>query len=565
MSVRSIRTPHKEQERPEDLLFRQIRGLKQLSASYRDAIYGPAHFDDIEDFYNLAMTQGKVPSFRPQVQVPHLQLMGVTEASDLADANPRIYIVGKDGKRQREREAALQSQWRACFVNNQLMLAAIWSFLNGNGYVQLGLDRFARRGKGQVWARTRNPREVFEDPAASCEDDRFFLILEDRLYPEQLEEAFPQTAKGVSAPPPSGIADIPQSTMSLTLPQTSPMSIPGGSPGETIGPSDGRLTSNSLFIFDPTVIDEVHKANGANAAKEIEKLIPNRFTLKYPNGRLIVSGGGRTFFDGDNPYPRRSIPLVRVLGMPALNSIYAPAPMKYTASLQGLAERMLSQTFENAVRLNNGVWFIPDNCGITAEDFGGIPGEVRVYNSQGNAPKMETVKPFPPHMVQYPQLLLQLQEKLQGFSQSRQGNPGAGNVGAELFDAAVQQSQSMTRMRGKLMAESVQRIADQFFYLMAAYYKDDHFPDFSEGFKMAKWPAIGPNGLDDFELHVDEASLMPISQMAMQKLVPILKKEGMMSTKTALETLNMPGASEEAESIEKEQSLQALARVQKKH
>jgi hypothetical protein len=565
MAVRSIRQSPREQERPEDLLFRQIRSLKQLAASYRDAVYGVNHFDDIEDFYNLALTQGKVPSFRPQVQVPHLQLMGVTEASDLADANPKIYIVGKDGKRQKERETALQSQWRASFVNNQLMLSSIWAWLNGNGYVQLGFDRFGRNGKGQVWARTRNPREVFEDPAATCEDDRFYLVLEDRLYPEQLEDAFPQTGKGIMAPPPSGISEIPQSTMSLSLPANSPMSIPGGAPGETIGPSDGRITSSSVFIFDPTVIDEVHKANGADAAKEIEKLVPNRFTLKYPNGRLIVSGGGRVFFDGDNPYPRRSIPLVRVLGMPSLNSIYAPAPMKYTSSLQSLAERMLSQTFENAVRLNNGVWFIPSDCGITPEDFGGIPGEVRVYNSQAGKPTMEVAKPFPPHMTQFPELLLKLQEKLQGFTQTRQGNPGAGNVGSDLFDAAVMQSQSLSRMRGKLMAESVQRIAEQFFYLMASYYKDDQFPDFSQGFDMAKWPAIGPHSIDEFELHVDEASIAPLSQMAMQKLVPILKKEGMMSTKNALETLNIPGAAEEADAIEKEQSLQALARVQKRH
>jgi hypothetical protein len=539
-------------------------GLKRLAADYRREVYGPSHFETIKDFYYLKSTQGRTPTFRPAVQVPHLQLMGVTEASDLADMNPRIYVVNRKGERERDREAALQSAWRDSFGGNQLLHAALWSFLNGNGYLQPGFDRYARGGRGQVWFKRREPDTVYVDPACDSEEDWHYVQFDDRLYPEQIAEAFPQTGQDVDAPPPSGVKESPTADFALSLPRNSPMSIPGGPPEERIGPSDGRTDVTYTFIFDPSVEDVVRDSAGADEAKKVRQ--PTRFKLKYPNGRLIVSStpSGRILFDGDSPNPSRRFPLVRLLGMPALSGFYAPPPYMYTESLQRLAERMLTQTFENAARLNNGIWFIPDNSGISPEDFGGIPGEVRTYSSQSQPPKLEMVKPFPPHMVQFPQLLLALQEKLQGFTSARQGNPGAGNVGSELFDAAVLQSQSMTRMRAKFMWETVTRLATQMFQLMAAYLQDDRFPSFSEGFAMKKWERIGAGALDDYELYVDESSTFAMSQLAMQKMVPTMRKEGLLDTKSALEMLGVPNAAEIAAALEDEQKLNALARLKKR-
>ena len=224
-----LRNLKKEDQSPEAVLLRQITGLKRLAADYRREVYGADHFDTIEDFYNLRVTSGRLPTFRPAVQVPHLQLMSVTEASDLADMNPRIYIV-RNGKREKERESALQSQWRACFGNNQLLLACVWAFLNGNGYLQPGFDRFARNGRGAVWFKVRNPKTVWIDPAADSEDDWHYVQFDDRLYPEQIAEAFPQTGQDLEVPPPSGVKEAPTADFALSLPRYSPMSIPGGPP-----------------------------------------------------------------------------------------------------------------------------------------------------------------------------------------------------------------------------------------------------------------------------------------------------------------------------------------------
>lgn len=563
MAVIDRRRGKKDELTPVQQLVRQIDQLQDLSAAYRSEYFeDPNWFKEIREFYNMAMSPVRSPSFRPQISVPQLQILSITEASDLADTNPKIYIVGDDQKRDHNREIALQAQWRDSHVNNQLMLSSLWSMLNGVGYIQPGFDPYGRRGKGCVWAKNRDPETVYPDPACESEDDWHYLILEDRMYPEEIRDRWPETSRGIKVAPPSNVlpdnSQMHSPGMQLT---PGPMSVTSPNiPQSMTGPSDGRLRVRYLFIFDPTVVDVTKEFAGTKV--NIDKVAPARFEKKYPNGRLMVEAEGVILFDGNNPHPNRAFPLVRVLGMPALSGFFAPPPLRITRGLQNTAERMFTQVFENAVRLNNGTWFIPDDAGISAESFGGLPGEIQVYNANAKKPELTMVKPFPPHMLEYPKFLLQLQKELQGFTPSRQGQQGSGNVGVDLFDAAVFQSQAMTRMRAKLMAESVYRLANQFFYLMAAYLKDDHFPDYTKEFEMVGWDKVAKP--ENYELYIDPSSVRPISQQAMQKMVPVLRKEGLLSAKTALELSDIPGAAEEADLIEKEKALEALSKIKKR-
>src|SRR5208283_4026662 len=108
---------------PESYLIRQLDQLQQISASYRDTFLGPDFYREARDFYNLAIGTGsRSPSFRPRIEIPQLQMFCVTEASDLADADPKIYIthdplgIHKNAQQQKPsrdkiREKAFQIQW----------------------------------------------------------------------------------------------------------------------------------------------------------------------------------------------------------------------------------------------------------------------------------------------------------------------------------------------------------------------------------------------------------------------------------------------------------------------
>lgn len=549
------------EEVPSSSLARQIDTLEALSANYREDLFGANWYQDLREFYNLTLNSSLYPSFRPPIAIPQFQTLAITEGSDLADMDPKIYITQKD-RRVKEREVALQSEWRDSYINNQLMLGSIWSMLNGNGYMQVGFDPYARGGLGKVWTRMRDPETVFVDPAATCEEDWNYLLLVDRVYPETVRERFPITGRSIDAPPPTILqpADEYQSRRARLRVLPGPMSLRNPIQEKPQMSSDGRVRLRYLWIFDGQT-EDIAKAEAGTRTKT-DDLVTPKFRLKYPNGRLVVECEGKILYDGENNLPQRSFGLVRIMGMPALNSFYAPPPLRYTRTLQNVAERMYTQFFENVVRCNNGIWFIEEATGISADDFGGIPGEVRIIATGSKKPEFVTPNALPAQVLEIPKVLLSLQRELMGFTPPRQGDHGKGNIGVDLFDAAVFQSQSMTRMRAKLMAESVYKIAKQMFAIMATYYKDYDYPDFSGEFEMKKWERITKP--EEFLLYLDPASIRPISQAAMQKMIPVLRKEGLLDARTALEEMDIPGAGEIADNLEKEQSLQAIARLKRR-
>src|SRR5262249_37220933 len=159
--------------------------------------------------------------------------------------------------------------------------------------------------------------------------------------------------------------------------------------------------------------------------------------------------------------------------------------------------------YENLVRMNNAVTYIPDNCGIDPQAFGGLPGEVHVINAQSQPPT--TVWPtanFPVQAIQMPELLLNKQKELQVFTPPRMAEPGAGNLSPELYNASIYQSKPLTRLRGRLMAESVYRLTNLTFYMMAKFYKQNpQWPDFPQSsqdqFQMTSWSDISGE-MDDY-------------------------------------------------------------------
>jgi hypothetical protein len=549
-------------------LIRQIDQLQQLSADYRRTFLGDDFFNESRNFYNMSLNQtSRTPSFRPRIEIPQLQMFACTEASDLADADPKIYIVhdpqGKKPQRDKQREKVFQANWREGFFNIQIMYASIWSLLAGNGYIHNGFDRFANQGRGRVWIMSRDPETVYTDPAAIDDDGRYYLIWTDRMYPDQVKNLFPERGRYVHAAPPSAIKDA-GSTTTMTptmIMPPGPMSTVGGMPDEKLGIGDGRVQVRVLLIKDPTVQDVVREKGGSDESKILDKVLPTKFEKKYPNGRMVVDCDGVILYDGDSPYPRGSFPITRICGLPPLNNYYAPPPVRISRNLQETSQRMLVQAFENAVRLNNGVWFIDEATGLTAEDFGGIPAEVRVIAANARYPELKLPRPFPPQFIEYPKLLLQLQKELQGFPDSRQGKQGQGNVSVDLYSEAVFHAQSLTRLRAKLMAESVYKVAEQVFYMMAAYYHDIHFADFQQDFELVPWERV--ESADEWRLYLDPGSIRPISAMALNKLAMALKDKHMIDDRTALDWMNVPGADEIADKLDAERQLEALARVKK--
>jgi hypothetical protein len=281
---------------------------------------------------------------------------------------------------------------------------------------------------------------------------------------------------------------------------------------------------------------------------------------------MIVDCEGQVLSDGDNPYPLGIKPLIPFWSMPPLFGAWGLPAVRYSITLQNVAERLTTGIFENAVRLNNGVWFIHANTGIDPEAFGGIPGEVVVINPNSTMPECKFPNPMPQQMVDLPAKLLDRQKAIHGFTQARQGNPGAGNVSTELFDESVLRAQGMTQLRGRLASVSIQRLAELFYYTMVKFYRSKRrvIHDGEGGHELVSWnPASIEHQArpDLYELNLDPASIMPLSQAVVKRMVPELLKNKGISLRRGLKLLDFPHAEDTAREREQEMALEALARA----
>jgi hypothetical protein len=295
-------------------------------------------------------------------------------------------------------------------------------------------------------------------------------------------------------------------------------------------------------------------------------LIDPEVRLKYPLGRWLVECEGVILQDGDNPYPQRRdlaaprFPLFPNYVMPPLFGPWGIPVTRMTENLQRLAQRFYTQVFENGLRMNNGVWFIDENTGIDTDGFGGLPGEVCVVKPGSRIPQPVTPNAIGAAGLAAPEKLLALQNDCLGFSASRQGDPGAGNVSTDLFDSAVLQSSGMLQLAGRFLSETAESIGTFFFDCMCKFQQKSTLAYRGpEGVTLASW-----NGQIDpmtYDLALDDASVRPLSEAVVRKLTPDLMKAGVVSPERGLRTLGYPDPEGVSKEQETSQALAALAKV----
>lgn len=559
---KALANQQESQGSPDLPIIRQLDALMDAADNERDRRLGPGWFEEVRGFYNIDPATYSAPTFRPRVVIPELQVLLLNEATDLSDAIPRVFITKKTS-RDKDREKAYQENWRACSYNNRLLEAQIWALFGGTGFVMVGFDASARHGRGEVYLESLDPDTVHPDPGTRDPRRWAYVQLEQRLYVDEIRSRWPDA--GYRVVPRRGSIVPQSSTMGagMTMP-AGPMSVGPGATTKLIS-SDSICTVRHTFIRDFTTV-EISKEERERLRATLDPLlaIPTRRKL-YPGGRWIVDCEDVILADGPNPFPLGLFPIIPFRAMPSVGWFWGVPPMRYTRLLQAIAERMMTQTYENAVRLNNGVWFIDEATGLTADDFAGLPAEIQVVNSNARYPEVRWPSPLPQHMTQLPNLLLDMQRRLQGYSPNRQGATSPGNQSADLFDSTLYQSQFLTRLRSRLMSEPTQQIAELVFYTMCRYYRDGDLFAGIEGsdVKFTKWESIDENKIEDWDIMLDPASLKPISMTALRGVVMELLKTGKMPLEYALKWLEVPDAEEIAETMKQEMELSALARLKR--
>jgi hypothetical protein len=549
-------------------ISRQLDTLQRMATQERDQKLGASWIQDMKDFYELNYyAQAAAPSFRPRVVLPELQYLLMSEATDLTNDSPKCYI-SVNGKRDEQRELAFAAAWKQGLFNNRIFEAVFWSQFTNPSWIQAGFNANTRNGKGSAWLRARDPDSVFPDPHTKNDRDWSFLIVEDWFYVDEVKRMWGDAARNIRVG--AGYDDFEDDEtgsnrfdLSMELPP-GPLrvDVPEGFEHQRNGP---RVRVRYAWIRD-YAREIVREIAGEKTAEGFELAVKPITKWKYPGGRFIVECNAVNLTDGPNWVPRLpeddfgTFPVFGVWSMPHPSSIYGPPPVRYGKGPQDIAEKMYTQLIENMIRTNNVQCWIPRDSGIDIDAYGGLPGEVQVYD--GEKPPTMTVPPqIPQHMTQVPEILLQKVARYVGFTPERQGQAGDGNISTDLFDATVFQSQSILRMKARFLAETYQRVTLMLFHLMARFKLEEDRLRPQRGDKTCIWSPIPTNA--ECELELDETSVDAMSSAMLKKLMPALGKMGMVSPKFVLETLGVPHADEMAAEATRQLELAALAKLKR--
>ncbi len=553
-------------------ITRQIDTLQRIAVQEKNDRWGSDWGRDMSEFYNLDYSpSNQSPTYRPRVILPELQYLLMSEATELTNDSPKVYI-SVNGKHDEGREKAFSAMWRNGGFNHRIFEAVLWSQFCNPGCLQVGFNTETRNGKGSVWLSNRDVDSFFPDPHATSDPSLSFCVAEDWFYVDDIKRTWGATAKYVKAGGGYDEDGAVEETstgsgfdMSLELPP-GPLRVdaPEGFEHQTRGP---RARVRYLWIKD-FARERVEEIAGIKTAQGLDLIVQPMMKWKYPGGRFVAECQGWILGDGPNYVPRLpeadfgTFPFAGVWSLPHPKHYYGPPPVRYGKGPQDIAERMYTQLIENMIRTNNGQCWIPEDSGIDIDAYGGLPGEVQVYRGD-KKPEITWPNQIPQHMTQIPEVLLQKVARYVGWTPERQGQSGEGNISPELFDAALFQSQSMLRMKARLLSETYERVTQIAFHMAARFktLEDRVKPARGDDSPAAVWKPVPPDA--ELDLELDQTSIDVLSNQMMRKLVVGLGKTGAVPNKFVLETLGIPNAAEMADQATRQQELAALAKIKR--
>ena len=171
-----------------------------------------------------------------------------------------------------------------------------------------------------------------------------------------------------------------------------------------------------------------------------------------------------------------------------------------------------------------------------------------MINQGSDPPQVIAPVALPQHMLTFRRLSLAAKGIAGLFSKHDKEIPVLETSAPDLFDAAIWQSQPLTRLRGRLLAESIQRLASIVFYVEGRYKSiaDQSFMGIEKGEADLR-KLESDEIMDSYDAYLDEGSLRVLSGAALKSVVATMAKANLLPTEFVLDTFDIPNAKEFAE------------------
>jgi len=551
----------------EATLAEWVENLYHDSEKAKDDQASTSNWEDWLNAYWGDLWDRDMPSFKPPIVVNELQSLLLQEVSDLTDSPPRVFVQkdAQSADRDKTREKAIQAYWKREFVDHQIMLSTLDAAIFPMGFIGVTYDPASDFGRGKLITRSRSPYSVFPDPDAVDDDDWRYVVLRDVLDVVGIRETWVDQGPRVMPDDKFSIKGEKYSSKThavtgLSGKYAGPMYAGTAGFAKVDGYIKARAAVLSCFILDNAVEEEIVERLNEDAQQSLVSVKRK----KYPHGRLIQVANGIVLYDGPNPYLRR-FPLVRVTLQPTVHTFWPPASiLSSVLELYKSANKLDSMVVENGIRLNAGMIVAGTNSGIDPATFTAIPGQIILKQPQSEF-DIKYPAAMPADMVQAGERLRGYGRTVLGFTPSRTGAGQRGNVSPELTETEISQAMGLTRLRGRLLHNSVQKLVEIIFAGMARFYQDSRIFPNSRGdrWEPIKWEPVKGKP-EDYVIHVDPASFQVRSKTMLQRLYFTLARLGKFPDDELLQALDIPDAEGIGQKLANQLKLQALAGLKQK-
>lgn len=503
------------------------------------------------------------PSFRPPILCNVARSEILQEASELTDMDPRVFLSseGQPNPKLQGVEKAIQAYWRSRRVNMALLDSVIWSFILPCGYMAVSWDPTLEGGRGDLIWTAPDPRCIRPDPDCVNDTSWAYVLKEDWLDLFTVRQMWPDTGGRVKSeePRPEAGRDVP---IPKTMSYQGPLS---GGPGQrSISRLEGkgRVRVVTCVVKDPATKEEGETVKDPDTGETVK--VHLRTLPKFPRGRIIQVAGDVVLHD--DAWIFRHFPVFRVIAQPAPGTFWPASAIRDMLPIQQAVDKLRSNLVESGVRLNNGIAWGTEGCGMDPETFAGIPGQA-MLGRPGSEFKVIYPNAMPADMFQLPEKLEEMIRKQIGRgSQVRQGATGRGNVSAELTETEISQASAITRLRARLLYDTIQRMAELTVDMLSRLYTTRRHLAYVDGGTMQSvpWDPIPEIDRDRLTAHVDPSSLKPMSETMVKRLVLLLLKMGKVGPRYGLKTLELPDVDEAMRETEQMNFLAAMAGMLRK-
>jgi len=534
-------------------------GLWLDASNARQKVINTAEWREFERGYWGDVWNEALPSYKSPIQINELKRLILTELSDLTDNAPTVYVTASPSSKQRAQdvERAIHAYWQRYFLDLTILEACADAAIWPCGFFEVPWDPLKAQGQGEIVVRARPPQSVWPDPYATDDDDWRYVTTTDTLDINEVRQKWPDQGWRVRPD-----AARPTDPAPMTMPLERPSGVglltplyPVNAPVPT-GGMDTRVTIYTTRVKDATLEVIPETLRDPEGVERLRRAV----RYKYPQGRLIQTTSTVVLYDGPMPYGD-GFDLIRLVLQPPVHRFW---PQKSLVAelleLQRASDKLESLVVENALRLQKGLVIADANSGINPRTFGDIPGQV-ILKRQGSEVRIERPPPMPADLVQHGGRLRSIMREQLGQQPSRQGQPGRGNVSAELTETEISQAMGLTRLRARYLYMAVHKLVAKLLARMGQFYTTPRILPFAQG---DEWQPVLWEPLREWKQYsafIDPSSFSINSKTLTKRLALMLAKMGRLASDEDLfKILEFPNGQAIAERNKQALQLQAQAR-----